>query len=98
MSERAKKSGMKPIELQMHWLTMVCDFAKEHGRIPIFWDDMVFKLSNLYETTYEPSIPKAEVEKRWKENEKLLNENVNLFRRIVCTCAGAMIIQLFQAT
>lgn len=79
MSERAKKSGMKPIELQMHWLTMVCDFAKQHGRIPIFWDDMVFKLSNLYETTYDPSIPTAEVEKRWRENEKLLNENINLF-------------------
>jgi hexosaminidase len=79
MSERAKKSGMKPLELQMHWLTKVCDFAREHGRIPIFWDDMVFKLSNLYETTYDPSIPKAEVEKRWKENESLLNENVNLF-------------------
>jgi hexosaminidase len=79
MSERAKKSGMKPIELQMHWLTKVCDFAKAHGRIPIFWDDMVFKLSNLYETTYDPSISKEEVEKRWKENEALLNEKVNLF-------------------
>jgi hexosaminidase len=79
MSERAKKSGMKPLELQMHWLTRVCDFAKEHGRIPIFWDDMVFKLSNLYETTYDASIPKEEVEKRWNENESLLNEKVNLF-------------------
>ena len=79
MSDRAKKSGMKPIELQMHWLTMVCRFAEENGRIPIFWDDMVFKLSNLYETTYDPSLPKAEVEKRWKENASLLNENINLF-------------------
>jgi hypothetical protein len=79
MSERAKKSGMKPIELQMHWLTKVCEFAKQHGRIPIFWDDMVFKLSNLYETTYDASISKEEVEKRWKENEALLNEKVNLF-------------------
>lgn len=79
MSDRAKKSGMKPLELQMHWLTKVCDFAREHGRIPIFWDDMVFKLSNLYETTYDPSISKEEVEKRWKENESLLNEKVSLF-------------------
>ena len=79
MSDRAKKSGMKPIELQMHWLKKVCDFASEHGRIPIFWDDMVFKLSNLYETTYDPSISKAEVENRWKKNEALLNEKVNLF-------------------
>ncbi|HUQ66341.1 MAG TPA: glycoside hydrolase family 20 zincin-like fold domain-containing protein, partial [Flavitalea sp.] len=79
MSERAKKSGMKPLELQMLWLKKVCDFATQHGRIPIFWDDMVFKLSNLYQTTYDSSIPKSEVEKRWKENETLLNENVNLF-------------------
>lgn len=79
MSDRAKKSGMKPIELQMLWLKKVCDFAQEHGRIPIFWDDMVFKLSNLYETTYDPSISKVEVENRWKKNETLLNENVNLF-------------------
>ena len=81
MSERAKKSGMKPLELQMHWLTKVCEFARQHDRIPIFWDDMVFKLSNLYESTYDPSISKEEVEKRWKENEALLNENVNLFPR-----------------
>lgn len=79
MSERAKKSGLKPIELQMHWLTMVCNFAKEHGRIPIFWDDMVFKLSNLYRTTYDRDMPRAEVDKLWKENEQLLNENINLF-------------------
>lgn len=79
MSDRAKKSGLKPLQLQMRWLTQVCDFAREHGRIPIFWDDMVFKLSNLYETTYDPSIPTEEVEKRWKENESLLNENVSLF-------------------
>ena len=75
---------MKPLELQMHWLTKVCDFAREHGRIPIFWDDMVFKLSNLYETTYDPSISKEEVEKRWKENEALLNEKVNLFPKKLC--------------
>jgi hypothetical protein len=79
MSERARKSGMKPLELQMMWLTKVCEFARQHGRIPIFWDDMLFKLSNLYETTYDPSISKDEVEKRWKENEKLLNDNISLF-------------------
>jgi hexosaminidase len=79
MSALAKKSGMKPIELQMHWLKMVCDFAEKNNRIPIFWDDMVFKLSGLYETTYDPSISKEEVEKRWKEHESLLNQNVNLF-------------------
>jgi hypothetical protein len=78
-SALAKQSGMKPIELQMYWLKKVCDYAVQHNRIPIFWDDMLFKLSNLYETTYDPSIPEAETEKRWAENEKILNDNIRLF-------------------
>ena len=78
-SELAKKSGMKPIELNMYWLKKVSDFAAAHNRIPIFWDDMVFKLSNLYETTYDKDIPAQKVEELWKQNEHLLNENVSLF-------------------
>lgn len=78
-SELAKKSGMKPVELQMYWLKKVCDFARANNRTPIFWDDMVFKLSNLYETTYDPKISAEQVKNTWNENEHLLNENVNLF-------------------
>jgi hexosaminidase len=78
-SEQAKKSGMKPFELQMHWLNRVSEFAKQHNRIPIFWDDMVFKLSDLYETTYDEKIPLAKVEQTWKENEHRLSENLHLF-------------------
>ncbi len=78
-SELAKKSGLKPIELQMYWLKKVSDFAVAHNRIPIFWDDMVFKLSNLYETTYDKDIPAQKVEELWKQNEHLLNENLSLF-------------------
>jgi hypothetical protein len=79
MSELAKKSGMKPLQLQMYWLKKVCDFASEHNRVPIFWDDMVFKLSDLYETTYDPSISQEEVERKWKEKERVLNEKADLF-------------------
>jgi len=78
-SALAKKSGMKPIELQMYWLKKVTEFAQQHNRIPIFWDDMVFKLSNLYETTYDKDIPAEKVNQLWKENEHLLNENLHLF-------------------
>src|SRR5687768_2916936 len=42
MSELAKKSGLNAMQLQMQWLQKVCDFARTHNRIPIFWDDMVF--------------------------------------------------------
>lgn len=78
-SAQAKKSGMKPFELQMHWLNRVSEFARAHNRIPIFWDDMVFKLSDLYETTYDDALPLDKVEKAWKENEHRLNENLHLF-------------------
>lgn len=78
-SALAKKSGMKPIELQMYWLKKVSEFAQLHHRIPIFWDDMVFKLSGLYETTYDKEIPSQKVNELWKQNEHLLNENLSLF-------------------
>lgn len=78
-SELAKASGMKPLELQMHWLKKVADFAQQHHRIPIFWDDMVFKLANLYETTYDSSIPAQEVAARWKKNAPMLEESLPLF-------------------
>ncbi|MEO8473839.1 MAG: glycoside hydrolase family 20 zincin-like fold domain-containing protein [Chryseolinea sp.] len=78
-SALAKASGKKPIELQMYWLKKVTDFALEHHRIPIFWDDMVFKLANLYETTYDPLIPAAEVAQRWQKNTPILNEVLPLF-------------------
>ena len=79
MSELSKKSGLNAIELQMHWLKKVCEFARLHNRIPIFWDDMVFKLSGLYETTYDTGIPLEKVNSVWKENAHKLDENFNLF-------------------
>lgn len=78
-SELARKSGMKPFELQMYWLKKVTDFAHEHGRIPIFWDDMIFKLSGLYRTTYDGSVPEAEAKAAWEENRALLDKNLELF-------------------
>jgi hexosaminidase len=75
----AKASGMSALELQMYWLKKVTDFAQHHNRIPIFWDDMVFKLANLYETTYDPLIPEEEVNVRWKRNSSLLDASASLF-------------------
>ena len=78
-SDLAKKSGLTPIQLQMHWLQKVCDFAKAHNRIPIFWDDMVFKLAGLYQSTWDPEIPVDQVMKTWKDNAYKLDDNINLF-------------------
>lgn len=79
MSELSKKSGLTPLELQMRWLNKVSEFAVQHHRIPIFWDDMLFKLSDLYETTWDEKIPKQEVTEIWAKNEGKLEKNIALF-------------------
>ncbi len=79
MSELAKKSGLTPMQLQMNWLNKVCAFAVQHNRIPIFWDDMVFKLSDLYQTTWDSGVAIEQVKNTWKQNEHRLSENINLF-------------------
>ena len=79
MSEMAKKSGLSAMQLQMQWLQKVCAFARAHNRIPIFWDDMVFKLSGLYQTTWDPTVPVDDVKRIWKDSIHRLNENLNLF-------------------
>ena len=79
VSELARKSGLTPIQLQMQWLKKVCDFAQAHHRIPIFWDDMLFKLSGLYETTWNPDLSKKYTDSLWSTNEVKLNESAPLF-------------------
>jgi hypothetical protein len=80
-SSLSQKSGKSPFELQMYWLKKVTEFAKEHNRIPIFWDDMVFKLSGLYQTTYDPDINEQKVRDLWKNNKPILDKNIPLFPR-----------------
>lgn len=79
LSERAKKSGKQPFELQMYWLNRVSEFARQHNRIPIFWDDMLFKLAGVYQTTHDESMPADQVEAIWKQNERRLTESLHLF-------------------
>ncbi|MEG2945576.1 MAG: family 20 glycosylhydrolase [Bacteroidales bacterium] len=47
IDERCKATGKTAFELQMIWLKKVCDFASQHNRIPIFWDDMPLKYSGI---------------------------------------------------
>lgn len=78
-SALSKKSGMKPFELQMYWLNKVCEFARQHNRIPIFWDDMLFQLSGLWQTISNGKMSNQEIEKLWAENQARLDANVHLF-------------------
>lgn len=77
----SRQSGKKPIELQMYWLKKVTDFANQHNRIPVFWDDMVFKLAGLYRTTYDSTISERQVNELWKKNRSSLDENIPIFPR-----------------
>ncbi|MEP7257752.1 MAG: glycoside hydrolase family 20 zincin-like fold domain-containing protein [Flavitalea sp.] len=78
-SEKAKKTGKNAFQLQLYWLQKVCDFAHQHGRIPIFWDDMVFELAQLSQTTYDSRLSEDSVNGIWKRNEHLLNEQILSF-------------------
>ncbi|MBN8851568.1 MAG: hypothetical protein BGO55_04635 [Sphingobacteriales bacterium 50-39] len=78
-SARTKRSGKSAIQLQMYWLKKVTEFAQAHHRTPIFWDDMVFKLSGLYKTTYDTTLNNDTVTVLWKKNSPKLDANISLF-------------------
>ena len=61
----ADKEGI--LSLSLYWLKRVCEFAKENGRIPIFWDDMPLKHGGVYESTWSDEVTSAAAEKAWKE-------------------------------
>jgi hexosaminidase len=80
-SELSKKSGMTPVELQLYWLNKVSEFAIQHGRIPICWDDMFFNLAGLFGTMRNNAkgLTNEEIEKIWKENQYKMDDKVGLF-------------------
>ena len=61
----ADKEGM--MSLNLYWLKRVCEFAKENGRIPIFWDDMPLHHAGLLESTDSNDMPLPEVEQLWQK-------------------------------
>ena len=72
-------SGKSSLELQLTWLNKVCKFAEEHGRIPIFWDDMPLKYAGVYRPMFNTKLTGEEVDKIWEENEYKLVEFLNQF-------------------
>jgi hypothetical protein len=67
----ADKEGM--LSLSLYWLKRVCEFARENGRIPIFWDDMPLKHGGVYESTWSDEVTSAVAEKAWKEGTSKLD-------------------------
>jgi hexosaminidase len=68
----ADKEGM--LSLSLYWLKRVCEFAKENGRIPVFWDDMPLKEGGVYESTWSDEVSSEEAAKSWKEGTPKLDK------------------------
>lgn len=74
-----RNSGKSALELQLHWLDSVCRFAEDHGRIPIFWDDMPLKHAGVYRPMFNTEITNKEVDSIWNKNENKLVEFLDQF-------------------
>ena len=64
-----KREGKSELELNLIWLNKVCEFAKKHNRIPIFWDDMPLKHAGVYSPMFNDKMTQKEVDEIWKKNE-----------------------------
>lgn len=76
IDERCKATGKTAFELQMMWLQKVCQFATEHGRTPIFWDDMPLKYAGVWSVILS-DLSGEELEKKW--NAEKLDKAIALF-------------------
>ena len=66
----AEKEGK--LALNLYWLKRVCDFAQKNNRIPIFWDDMIFKYAGLW-GTMGSDLERGKVAELWKKGEPILD-------------------------
>lgn len=76
IDERCRATGKSAFELQMDWLDKVCQYARENGRVPIFWDDMPLKYAGLW-TTILSDKTEEELDKVW--NTEKLDRAIDLF-------------------
>lgn len=74
-----RNSGKTELELQLYWLNKVCAFANDHGRTPIFWDDMPLKYANLWSSLHDLDMGEEEAEILWAENEPILQSYLDQF-------------------
>lgn len=78
--DRCKKKIAEVGELGLYlvWLNKARDFMEEHGRIPIFWDDMPLKQANgIYELTYNKA--DENFDSIWSNGITQLNKTIHKF-------------------
>ncbi len=76
IDDRCKARGKTAFELQMEWLKKVSDYAVQHGREPIFWDDMPLKYSKILSTILSQA-SESELDTIW--NTDKLDKAIELF-------------------
>ena len=74
-----ERDGKSQLELNLIWLNKVCEFAKKHNKIPIFWDDMPLKHAGVYKPMFNDKISKKEVDDIWEKNEVSLMKFIEKF-------------------
>jgi hexosaminidase len=74
-----RNSGKSPLELQMMWLAKVCEFAEQHNRTPIFWDDMPLKHAGVYRPMFDTNMTEEQVNQVWRKNEHKLAKFLDSF-------------------
>ncbi|RTE53450.1 glycoside hydrolase family 20 [Arenibacter aquaticus] len=77
----ARGSKESPLKLQLMWLNKVANFAEEHGKTPIFWDDMPLKQADVYAPMFKKEMTEEEVDRIWANNEHKLLEFLDIFPR-----------------
>ena len=76
-------SNKSKLELNLIWLNQVTQWAEEHGRITIFWDDMPLKHAGVYYPMFNREISQAQVDSIWLQNESKLTEFIDQFPKNV---------------
>jgi hypothetical protein len=74
-----RNSGKTELELQLIWLNKVTDFAAEHGKIPIFWDDMPIKYADLWQSTFDLQATPEEAAELWDSKTPKLAKYLDMF-------------------
>ena len=83
MDIHGKNIAKSAIDLQLYWLNKVSEFAQEHGRTPIFWDDMPLKQSGVYDAVFQKELTQAQVDSIWQVNEPNLAQFLDKFPKTV---------------
>jgi len=72
-----EKDGV--LGLNLYWFNRVNEFARQNGRTAIFWDDMIFEHSHLYEAVHDPCVALAEATEAWEKGRPLLDAMLGKF-------------------